>query len=84
MYPRIGAVVLVSCHVRPPDWKNKRTRPGQGQHQKRWIGSSHRYGRGNDDFKEAGERSHAGTTILSLCLPVCEVVRAGSCHRKGI
>ncbi|CAE7948468.1 unnamed protein product [Symbiodinium sp. KB8] len=32
--------------IRPPDWKNKRTRPGQGQHQKRWIGSSHRYGRG--------------------------------------
>ncbi|CAE7669214.1 unnamed protein product, partial [Symbiodinium pilosum] len=32
--------------MRPVDWKNKRRRPGQGQHQKRWIGSSHRYGRG--------------------------------------
>jgi len=32
--------------IRPPDWKNKRRRPGQGQHQKRWIGSSYRYGRG--------------------------------------
>ncbi|CAE7619747.1 unnamed protein product [Symbiodinium natans] len=32
--------------LRPVDWKNKRRRPGQGEHKKRWIGSSFRYGRG--------------------------------------
>ncbi|CAE7714457.1 unnamed protein product [Symbiodinium necroappetens] len=58
--------------IRPPDWKNKRTRPGQGQHQKRWIGSSHRYGRGTTISKR---RANGLTLAQPSCPCACRSAR---------